>query len=81
MKTTTSKGGTVKVTINTLDRGDETIIFRTNEATGQVFVKEAGKKAREISAAEAIEWAIKLQNDKWGLTTETAKMPAWSLAA
>lgn len=81
MKTTASKGGTVKVSINTLDRGDETIVFRTNEATGQVFVKEAGKKSRPIDAEEALRWMVKLQNDRWGITTERLEMPEWALAA
>jgi hypothetical protein len=79
MKTTAS--GTVKVSINTLDNGDETIVFRTNETTGQVFVKEHGKKSREISLDEAFAWMMKLQAARWGLTTESKEMPVWALVA
>lgn len=71
--------GKVQVTVNTLDKGDDTIIFRTNEATGQIYVKEAGKKSRSIDTEEANLWMNGLRATKWGLTTEAHMLPEWAL--
>jgi hypothetical protein len=79
MNSATNKG-TVKVTIITLDKGDDTIIFRKNEATGDMFVKLPGEKSRKTSLEEATPWIANLILAKWGDTTETKMMPEWALS-
>lgn len=77
MKTTNKASKTVDISITTFDMGDETIRFLSDGS--RVKVKEHGQAARDIDLEEAVAWMTRLSLAKYGVTTETQKMPAWAV--
>lgn len=72
--------GTIELNINTYDKGDDTVIFRSTDE-GKVWVKGQGKKSREIDLEVAVAWMTRLYLDGYGVTTERKTLPEWALTA
>jgi hypothetical protein len=75
MKTTRKSTVTTEINVNTYDKGDDTIIFRSTD-DGEVWVKEMGKDSRAVELKTALDWMVKLYLDGYRVTTTRQKMAA-----